>query len=189
MLLLNWTEIGIRCLFFLGKQGGNLLWKCQHYMRGGETCVLKRVPVLVILVKLCLAVQGRLDRDGTFRMRKKGFPEFLLVCARTQEFLKKRFVLWPLKWQTSYWQTIHGVLAIQSPCPKVDLVPSLRLRKTTRTQCASLELSRRSGEAVRKMSASQSASATRCRTSWRVMTGHWLPCPLMRTEDWRTNLM
>lgn len=54
-------------------------------MRGGETCVLKRVPVLVILVKLCRAVQGRLDRDGKLRVRKKGLPEFILECAFTQE--------------------------------------------------------------------------------------------------------
>lgn len=66
-------------------------------MRGGETCVLKRVPVLVILDKLCLAVQGRLDRDGKFRVRKKGLPEFLLVCAFTQDIFKERFVLCPLK--------------------------------------------------------------------------------------------
>lgn len=63
---------------------------------------------------------------------------------------------------------------------------------TEKNNCDSyvcVELWCRSVWATRKMGASQSASATRCRTSWRVMSGHGLPCPLMGAKDWRTNLM
>lgn len=36
-------------------------------------------------------------RDGKFRVRKKGLPDILLVCAFTQDFFKEGFVLCPLK--------------------------------------------------------------------------------------------
>lgn len=46
-------------------------------MRGGETYFVKKAAELVILVRLCLAVQGRLDGNGKFRVRRIIMPKRL----------------------------------------------------------------------------------------------------------------
>lgn len=120
---------------------------------------------------------------------KTRLPEFLFLEIHFFKEILFRFVFCLLKWKKSAnpWHTVHGVLELKPTCPKVHLIPSFPMIKTTRTQCAPLELLRRVLRAEQK-TASQTASATRCRKSWRVMTGRWSPCPLPGKEGWRTNL-